>query len=179
MVSDEDATYIFPTDPPWLRPNAHNTAAATPLALAPTRACHQDSEHPGWTGLWYGVGHPGGEAQRLRRDDTHQDQDLHGAILLEPAWIQGDLLDGTAGQRGRISACRRTFDKEEARRVGYRFHTLPRTKCCKLQARHWTNLDPTRRRVPNPVDARAPARPGGVPQTFQGPHCHWGPERAL
>ena len=47
-------------------------------------------------------------------------------------------------------------------------HTLPRVECGKLQDCHWTNPDPTFRRVTTPTKAKAPIGPGGGPETFQG-----------
>ena len=39
--------------------NRHHVTPTLP-ALTPTRACYQDTEHPGWPGLRAGAGHPGG-----------------------------------------------------------------------------------------------------------------------
>ena len=79
----------------------------------------------GRLGLWAGAGHPGGRTRRIRRDGTQRDKDLHEVVLLEPARIRGDLLDGTSYQIWGISGRLWTSNEGEARRVGDRVHTLP------------------------------------------------------
>ena len=81
LFFDEDATYLFLTDSPWLQPPPYGAAAATPPALTPTRDCHQNTKHLGWQGLQNCAGHPGGGTWGVRRDSSDKDEDLDGGVI--------------------------------------------------------------------------------------------------
>ena len=81
FASDEDATYLSPTDPPWCRLPTHGAVAAAPPSPTPTRSCHCWNEHLGWMGFWSGIGHPGGGTQGFWSDAADRDEGSVGGVL--------------------------------------------------------------------------------------------------
>ena len=45
------------SDIPGRQVPSHSADAAAPLAPTPTWACHWETQHPGWQGMWTGAGH--------------------------------------------------------------------------------------------------------------------------
>ena len=58
--TDEDYTYLFPTDTTWCLLPAHGATAVVPPVPMPNQCRHRDTNQPVWTGILIGAGHPGG-----------------------------------------------------------------------------------------------------------------------
>ena len=92
--TNKDATYLYPTDPPWRWPPAHGAAATAPLALMPTWARHRGTKYLGWPGLWIGAGHMGGGTRRVWCDAPDRDEYPYRGLLPQLPGVRRDVFGG-------------------------------------------------------------------------------------
>ena len=89
----QDAYLLHPPDLIWRRSDPLGAAATVPPTPTPTRSCHWGDQHTQQQEIWDSAGGLSGRSGCLQPHSTHQNEDLHGGVLSESAWIRHFIID--------------------------------------------------------------------------------------